>query len=231
MTKALVLVPGLLCTAALWAPQVAALGHLATISVADHTRDDTLAAIARRILAEAPARFALAGLSMGGYIAFEIMRQAPQRVTHLALLDTSAKPFDQTQAPARHALVALAHAEGMEAAVRKLMPVFLHPDHLADSALVDIVLNMARETGAATFARQQAAIMARPDSRPTLAAIQCPTLVLTGAQDVLTPVADHEAIAAGIAGAKLEIVPQCGHLSTLERPTAVTAAMAAWLAR
>jgi pimeloyl-ACP methyl ester carboxylesterase len=229
MSQPLILVPGLTCTAALWAPQIAALAKHATVSVADHSSHDTMAGIARLILAHAPQRFALAGLSMGGYIAFEIMRQAPDRVTRLALLDTSAKPFDQTQTPGRQALVALARSEGMEAALRKLLPVFLHPAHLKDEALVATVLEMGRDTGPDTFERQQAALMSRPDSRPTLATIRCPTLVLTGAQDLLTPVAEHEAIATGIAGSKLVIIPDCGHLSTLEKPEAVNHALAAWL--
>ena len=225
----LLLVPGLTCTAALWAPQVAAFSSHATISIGDHTTADTMAGIARVILAAAPPRFALAGLSMGGYIAFEIMRQAPDRVTHLALLDTGAKPFNQAQAPQRQALVELANTVGMEATIAKLLPVFVHPSRLGDEPLVAVVKQMARDTGAATFARQQTAIMSRPDSRPTLADIRCPTLVLTGAQDLLTPVTEHREIAAGIAGARLEIIADCGHLSTLERPAAVNAAMARWL--
>lgn len=230
MTKPhLILIPGLTCTAALWAPQVAALGNDATISIGDHSSADSMPGIARAILAVAPQHFALAGLSMGGYIAFEIIRQAPERVTHLALLDTSAKPFDHTQAPQRHALVALANKVGMEAAITKLLPFFLHPARLVDDDIVGVVKQMARDTGAATFARQQQALMSRPDSRPTLAAIRCPTLVLVGKQDLLTPVAEHREIAAGVAHAQIEIIPECGHLSTLERPAAVNAALARWL--
>jgi pimeloyl-ACP methyl ester carboxylesterase len=229
MRQPLVLVPGLTCTAALWAPQVTALAAHATPTIADHTGHASMSGIAAQILSKAPPRFALAGLSMGGYIAFEIVRQAPERVTRLALLDTSAKPFDQTQAPGRHALVALARAEGMDVALRKLLPVFLHPDHQKDDALVATVLKMGRDTGPDTFERQQTALMSRPDSRPTLARIRCPTLVLTGAQDLLTPVAEHELMASAIPGATLEIVADCGHLSTLEKPSAVNAALAAWL--
>jgi pimeloyl-ACP methyl ester carboxylesterase len=229
MSQPLLLIPGLTCTAALWAPQIAALRAHATITIADHSGHETMAQIAQHILSNAPQRFALAGLSMGGYIAFEIMRQAPDRVTRLALLDTSAKPFNPMQAPGRYALVALAREEGMDAVLRQLLPMFLHPARVHDEALVATVLQMGRDTGPDAFDRQQAALMSRPDSRPTLAAIRCPTLVLVGAQDLLTPVAEHEAIAAGIAGSTLEIISDCGHLSTLERPDAVNRSMAAWL--
>ena len=230
MTKPhLILIPGLTCTAELWAPQVEALREHATISIGDHSSADSMAGIARAILASAPPRFALAGLSMGGYIAFEIVRQAPERVTHLALLDTSAKPFDQSQAPPRHAMISLAHKVGMEAVIARLMPVFIHLDRLDEVPLTDVVKRMARDTGAETFARQQQAVMSRSDSRPSLTTIRCPTLVLTGAQDLLTPVAEHQEIADGIAGARLEVIPDCGHLSTLERPDAVNAAMLHWI--
>jgi pimeloyl-ACP methyl ester carboxylesterase len=225
----LILVPGLTCTAALWAPQMAALADVADIAIGDHRQDDTLEDIARRILAAAPARFALAGLSMGGYIAFEILRQAPERVSHLALLDTSARPFDPSQTAVREALIREAKTAGMDAPMRQLLPVFVHPDRLSDSALVHTVMAMGRETGPIVFERQQRALMARRDSRPMLASIACPTLVLVGAQDVLTPVADHEEIASGIPGSRLVVVPHCGHLSTLERPHAVCDALRAWL--
>lgn len=230
MTQDLVLVPGLTCTRALWAGQIGALADVARVTIADHTQHDTIAGIAAGLLAAAPPRFALAGLSMGGYIAFEVMRQAPSRVTRLALLDTSAKPFNPAATVQREAIIAKAHRTGMDAALGELMPVFIHPMRFGDTALVDAVVQMGRDTGPVVFERQQRALMARADSRPTLAAIRCPTLVLTGAQDLLTPVSEHEEIAAGIAGARLMIVPECGHLSTMERPATVTAAMRDWLA-
>jgi pimeloyl-ACP methyl ester carboxylesterase len=229
MSQDLVLVPGLVCTAALWGPQVAALQSSARITIADHTRHQTVGEIAASILAAAPPRFALAGLSLGGYIAFEIMRQAPERVTKLALLDTSAKPFDPAQRPQREALIETARAEGLTPVSDRLMPVFIHPDRLNDAALIKTVRTMAINTGFDTFVRQQMAIMSRPDSRPTLAAIKVPTLVLTGRQDLLTPVSEHEDIARGIKDAKLVIIEHCGHLSTLECPGDVSAAMQAWL--
>lgn len=230
MTQDLVLVPGLVCTAALWAPQVEALQSIARITIADHTQHETVTGIAAAILAKAPPRFALAGLSLGGYIAFEIMRQAPERVTKLALLDTSAKPFDPAQTPQRMALIELARSEGLGPVAERLTPFFIHPQSLTDEAMIATVRQMAIDTGFDAFVRQQKTIMSRPDSRPTLAAIRVPTLALVGRQDALTPVAEHEIIASGIAGCRLVIVEDCGHLATLERPAAVNAALQSWLA-
>jgi pimeloyl-ACP methyl ester carboxylesterase len=225
----LVLVPGLLCTRALWAPQLAALGDVARISVADHTRHDSMDAIAASILAAAPERFALAGLSMGGYVALAMQRQAPQRVTRLALLDTGSRADAPERRKQRLDLIALAEQEGTTKAQEQLLPVLIHKARLADKALVDTVLQMGTDTGLDAFKRQQAAIMSRPDFRPLLPAIKCPTLVIVGREDVLTPPALSEEIVAGIPGAKLEIIPDCGHLSTLERPEAVNRLLRAWL--
>lgn len=229
-TMNLVLVPGLLCTKALWQPQVAALGDLAQITIADHMRHDSMAAIATSILADAPDRFALAGLSMGGYIAYEIVRQAPERVTRLALLDTGSRADAPERAAARRELIATAEREGVRRAQQLLMPVLIHKARLADKPLVQVIEQMAVDTGVEAFKRQQAAIMSRPDNRPFLPSIACPTLVLVGREDALTPLELSQEIAAGIPGAKLEIVPDCGHLSTMEQPEAVTRALRAWLA-
>ena len=227
----LVLVPGLLCTKALWAPQVEALGDIAEITVADHTRHDSMAAIAQSILDAAPERFALAGLSMGGYIAYEIVRQAPQRVTKLALLDTGSRADTPERAAARRELIATAEREGARRAQQLLMPVLIHKARLADKPLVQTIEQMADDIGVDAFKRQQAAIMTRPDNRPFLPSIACPTLVLVGREDALTPVELSQEIAAGIPGARLEIIPDCGHLSTMEQPEAVNRALRAWLAQ
>ena len=227
----LVLVPGLLCTKALWEPQIAALGDIADIAVANHRRHRTIRGIARSILAVAPRRFALAGLSMGGYIAYEIVRQAPERVTRLALLDTGSRADAPERRARRLELIALAEREGAGAAQDALMPSLIHKVRLAEKPLVDVVRQMAVDTGVAAFRRQQAAIMGRPDNRPLLASIRCPTLVIVGREDALTPVAMAREIAAGIPGARLTIVPDCGHLSTLERPKAVNRALRQWLTR
>ncbi len=225
----LVLIPGLLCSPALWAEQIRLLSDTATISVGEHTRHADLREIAAAILAAAPPRFALAGLSMGGYVAFEILRQAADRVTRLALLDTSARPDPPERRDHRLRLIALAEVAGAERAQQELLPALVHPARLSDQALSEAVLQMARDTGVAAFKRQQAAIMARPDNRPLLASIRCPTLVLVGREDALTPPPLAQEIAEGIAGAKLEIIADCGHLSSMEKPEAVNRALRAWL--
>ena len=223
------LVPGLNCSARLYAEQIPALWRFGPIVVADHTRDASIAAIAGRILANAPPVFALVGLSLGGYIAFEIMRQAPLRVAKLALLDTSARPDDAELTARRQAPMAKARAGKLIEVADESFVNFVHPDRYGDVALRDVVRAMAEETGVEAFLRQQQAIIARPDSRPTLSAIRCPTLMLVGAEDKGTPPEFAREIAAGIAGARLVIVPECGHLSTLERPQAVTKALVEWM--
>jgi pimeloyl-ACP methyl ester carboxylesterase len=223
------LVPGLLCSARLYAGQIAALWRFGPVMVADHRHDDTMEAIARRILGTAPPRFALAGLSMGGYIALSIVRLAPERVERLALLDTSARPDAPQQSERRRALIALAQSGRFAEIADLLWPIFVHRDRQGDTELHGIVRTMADETGAEVFVRQQHAIMTRPDARPTLGSIKCPTLVLVGDGDELTPPELSQEIAGAVAGARLVTVPNCGHLSTLERSDAVNRALAEWL--
>ena len=199
--------------------------------VADQRRDDSIAAMARRMLEQAPARFSLVGLSMGGYIAFELLRQAPARVARLALLDTSARPDAPVQSARRQELIELARTGRFGEIADLSYPLLVHPDRLDDQPLRELVRSMALETGAEAYIRQQTAIIHRCDSRPHLAAIACPTLVLVGDADQLTPPALAQEIAAGIAGAQLTVVPGSGHLSTLEQPQRVTAALVAWLGR
>lgn len=226
----LVLIPGLLCDAQLWRYQTEALAGIADIWVADHTRSDTMAGVAHDVLADAPfARFALAGLSMGGYIALEIMRQAPQRVARLALLDTAAGAELPEQTQRRLAFISMAERGDFSGVSEALLPLLVHPSRLGDAALTDIVKSMATNVGKDAFVRQQRAIMGRANSLPLLASIDCPALVLCGRQDALTPPARHEEIAAGIKRAHLAIVEDCGHLSTLEKPAEVNAALRLWL--
>ena len=226
----LVLIPGLLCTRDLFAHQIAALEPTRQIVVADHTRDDTMPALAQRLLAGAPERFALAGLSMGGYVAFEVMRQAPERVTRLALLDTSARPDTAEARARRQGQIAAAQAGRFEEVQAELWPRLVHPDRVGDRALERIARAMMRESGVETFVRQQRAIIERPDSRALLSSIEVPTLVLVGEGDVLTPAELAREMAAAIPRASLVVVPDCGHLSTLERPETATDALRAWLA-
>jgi pimeloyl-ACP methyl ester carboxylesterase len=225
----IVLVPGLNCSARLYAEQVPELWRFGPVTIADHRRDDSMAAIATRILTTAPPRFALVGLSMGGYIAFAIARQAPERVARLALLDTSARPDTPEQSERRRGVIALAEGGRFSEVPDLLFPAFVHRNRHGDEALRAMVRTMAGETGPQAFVRQQRAIMTRPDCRPQLASIDCPTLVLVGEGDELTPPALSQEIAADIAGSRLVIVPDCGHLSTLERPEPVSQALVEWL--
>jgi pimeloyl-ACP methyl ester carboxylesterase len=225
----IVLVPGLTCTARLYAGQIPALWPFGPVTIADHRRDDDMAAIARRILAAAPPRFALAGLSMGGYIAFEIMRQAPQRVAKLALLDTGARADTPEQTERRYVLMAKAKAGAYAEIPELAFPLYVHRKRHGDAALKSIVRAMAEETGLDGYLHQQQAIIGRPDSRPSLAAISCKTLVLVGEADEATPPDLAREIASGIPGARLVVVPGSGHLSTLEEPGAVNEALAEWL--
>ena len=228
MTSDLVLLPGLICDVRLWLDVIVGLG--ARSVVADLTRDDSIAAMAARTLAAAPSRFALAGLSMGGYVAFEIMRQAPERVTHLALLDTSARPDDDARKETRRGGMAAVRDGRFGLVSRAMLPGLLAPASL-DSPLAEEVQAMSERVGADAYLRQQTAIMGRVDSRPSLGAIAVPTLVGVGEMDKLTPPELAEEMAAGIGGADLVRFPDSAHLSTMENPSAVIAAMKRWLAR
>lgn len=229
MPVALVLLPGLLLNRRLYAAQLEALAGAADCLVADLTRHDTVAGLAADVLEQAPERFALAGLSMGGSVALEIMRLAPERVLRLALLDTQARPDTPEITARRRPLMALAEAGGLDEVARRLLPVLLHPSRLAEPEPTGTVLQMAREIGQDAFLRQERALIARPDRRPDLAAIACPTLVLAGREDALTPLDRQLELAHGIPDATLVLVPGCGHLAPLERPEAVNRQLLAWL--
>lgn len=224
----LLLLPGLLCDARLWHDQAAALAPLARPVVADLTQDDRIEAMAARALAVVDGPVALAGLSMGGYVALEVMRQAPERVTRLALLDTSARPDTPEQTRRRRGLLSLARTGQFRGVTPRLLPQLIHASRLG-TPLAAEVMAMAERIGKDAFLRQQEAIMHRVDSRPHLARIAVPTLVGVGAEDALTPPVLAEEIAAMIPGARLRRFADAGHLPTMETPEAVTAAMAAWL--
>lgn len=225
----LVLLPGLLCDQALWQSQIEGLADLADPSVADLTQDASLPAMAARVLAAAPPRIALAGLSMGGYVAQEIMRRAPERVERLALLDTNARADRPDQTARRRDLIALARRGRFKGVTKRLLPYLIHPDRLDDTPLTGVVMGMAERIGREAFLRQEEAIMGRLDGLEDLRRIVCPTLILCGAQDVLTPPKVHREMADRIPHARFVVIENCGHLSTLERPDEVTAALRDWL--
>ena len=225
----LILLPGLLCDAALWQHQVDTLADVAAMSVADLTDDDTVGGMAKRVLSAAPERFALAGLSMGGYVAFEVFRQAPDRVSRLALIDTTARPDDARTQEIREGLIRLAHRGRFRGVTPRLLPSLVHPDRLDDRDLRAAVLGMAERTGREAFVRQQQAIMRRPDSRHDLRLIHCPTVVMCGRQDARTPLAGSMEMAEKIPRSALVVVEDCGHLAPLERPRAVSAVLRYWL--
>jgi pimeloyl-ACP methyl ester carboxylesterase len=225
----ILLIPGLLASPRLYAGQIPDLWRLGPVTIADHTRDDSMTAIARRVLAAAPPKFALCGLSMGGYVAFEIMRIAPERVLKLALLDTSARPDLPEQSQARRAQIAEARNGGLLDVVTRLFPNWVSPARREDDTLRTLCLSMAKEVGAEGFERQQLANIGRIDSRPSLAAIRCPTLVLVGEQDTLTPPERAAEIAGAIAGSRLVTIPECGHMSAAEQPRKVSEALVEFL--
>jgi len=227
----LLLLPGLLCDGALYRAQSVDLADIAAPLVGDLTRHDSVSDMAAAMLAEMPEYFSLAGLSMGGYVAQEIMRQAPHRVSRLALLDTSARADTDDQRARRRGLVELVGKGRFKGVTPRLLPLLISPERLTDRPLVEAVIGMAERVGRDAFLRQQKAIMGRPDGRADLARIACPTVVLCGRDDALTPPALHDEMAAAIPGARLVVIEKSGHLTPLEQPDAVTAALRDWLAR
>ena len=226
----LVLVPGLLCDAALWRHQTEHLKDQCEVLVADLTKDNSIEAMAGSVLAAAPSTFALAGLSLGGYVAQEMMRQAPDRVERLALLDTNARADTEEQRKTRGDLIKLAEMGTFKGVTPRLLPNLIHPSRMNDPTVAGVVMEMAERVGQQAFKRQQEAIMGRRDGRGDLEAIRVPTLVLAGRQDALCPVNVQEEMAERLPNGKLVLVEDCGHLVSLERPEATTALFRYWLA-
>jgi pimeloyl-ACP methyl ester carboxylesterase len=228
------LLPGLLCDRAVWAAQLEALIPRVHCIVPDYGELDSLPAMAHSVLAQAPARFALIGHSMGGRVALEIVRTAAARVSALALLDTGY----QARAPgaegahearARHAWLEHAAAAGMRAMGRVWVRAMVHPARLEDTALIESILAMLERCRVSVFAAQIRALLGRPDASAVLASIGCPTLLLCGREDRWSPLARHEAMAALIPHSQLIVIEQCGHMSTLEQPAEVSARLSQWL--
>ncbi len=228
--QSLVLVPGLVCDDDLFEPQATALAEVADVVVPDLRAAGSIEQMARAVLAAAPERFALAGLSMGGYVVLEVLRRARTRVTRVALLDTSARPESPEQTAKRRALLALVDEQGLDAGLEALWPTEVAPGHVADAALHARFLAMCRRSGRDVLVRQVEAIMARADSRPDLPGLDLPLLVLCGRQDAITPLDGHEELARLAPQARLVVLDDCGHLSTWEQPAAVTGELRRWLA-
>lgn len=233
--ETVVFLPGLLCDRAVWESQIAALSARYHCIVADYGAADSLMRMAESVLESVPPRFALVGHSMGGRVALEAMRNAPQRITRLGLLDTGyrAKPdgeAGEAEARKRYRLLDIALSQGMRVMGREWLQGMVHPERLQDRALIESLLAMIERKTPGTFAAQIRALLNRPAAEAVLRAVHCPTLILCGRQDRWSPVPRHEEMAAMIAGARLAVIEDSGHMVTLERPEAVTAVLESWLA-
>lgn len=218
----LFLLPGLLCDAQIWEHQTAALSKSAEILIPDFRHVRSITAMAQIVVDLAPERLFIAGHSMGGRVALEVYRMAPARVERLALLDTGIHPRKPTEEASRHELIDLARREGMDALAARWLRPMLHPDHMA---LLAPLTEMISRSTPDTFENQQRALLDRPDARSVLPLIQCPTLVLCGQEDAWSPAAQHQEIASLISGSTLVVVEECGHMSPVEQPGAVTTAL------
>jgi pimeloyl-ACP methyl ester carboxylesterase len=224
----LVLIPGLLCDDRLWAHQKSVLENSTHICNPDVSLDSSIAQMAERTLDEAPPFFALAALSMGGYVAMEIMKKAPERVLKLAMIDTMVRPDDEARTKARRGLLTLAQLGRFKGVTPQLLPKLVHPRCIG-TAIADTVQEMAAAVGKEGFVRQQLAIIERPDYRPLLKSIVVPTLIVVGESDEITPPVESEEIHRGIPHSRLVVVPQCGHLPPLEQPQLTTLLLSRWL--
>jgi pimeloyl-ACP methyl ester carboxylesterase len=227
----LVLLPGLINTRRVFEHQIEALADIADCIVPELWHHDTIEAMADATLALAPPSFALGGFSMGGYVAFEIMRRAASRVQKLALIDTQAGPDPAELTARRRSLVEQTKVGRFHGVARTLLPQIVHPNHVGDAAISQPIFDMAQEIGAEGFVNQQRAIMGRADSRQLLVNIDLPTVVIVGRQDQVTPLKQSGEMAADIATSRLVVLEECGHMSPLEKPAEVTAALRRWLSQ
>jgi pimeloyl-ACP methyl ester carboxylesterase len=229
MAEPLLLVPGMMCDARLYADQIAAVSRERAVQVAPITGADTVEAMADQIIYHAPPKFALAGLSMGGIVAMEIIRRVPMRVTRLALMDTTPLSETPVQAATREPQIARAKAGRLA----EVMAEDMKPDYLAPgpgrAAVLKSVVQMALDLGPEVYVRQSRALQRRPDQQRTLRGVKVPTLILCGRHDGLCPVRRHDLMAGLVPGAVLEVLEDAGHLPTLETPDATTAALRRWL--
>ncbi len=229
----LLLLPGLACDADVWQDQVRTLSRITTVSVAEYGASDSIAQMAQVALATAPDRIAVAGHSMGGRVALEIMRSAPDRVAGLALLDTAYRPFPggevgDREIAKRSELLNLARTKGTRAMAEFWIPYIVHLDRLADKALTAAIVDMMGRKTPEVFAAQIKALLGRPDASAVLATIKCSTLVLCGREDAWSPLSAHKEIFAAIPDSRLAVVERCGHMAPMERPAEVTSALTTW---
>ena len=224
----LIFVPGLLCTKAIFSAQFAAFADVADCHVADTTGMDSITAMAEKALADISGDFAVVGFSMGGYVALEMARLAPSRLTGLALVSTSSRPDTAEKQAARQALIDLSKIGKFKGVTPRLLPRFFSEAALQDEAKTSIVLEMGAEIGQQNFMLQQNAIMGRRDQRPNLPAITQPSVVICGTKDVLTTPEESEESARLLPNADLHLLDDIAHMSTLEAPEAVNAALLAW---
>lgn len=222
------LVAGLLCDETVWSAQRAALEGECDVFTPSLWGLDSIPGMARAVLDAAPRRFALAGHSLGARVALEVVRQAPERVERLALLDTGVHPVRPGEAEKRQELIDLARREGMAALAARWLPPMVHPDRVRDPALMDPLAAMVCRASPDIFERQVRALLARPDAAAVLPGIRCPTLVACGRQDAWSPLSQHEPIAAAIPGARLAVIESSGHMSTVEAPEAVARLLLDW---
>jgi pimeloyl-ACP methyl ester carboxylesterase len=229
MAEPLVFLPGLMCDARLFGPQIAELSSEFSIMVSPVTRGERIEEIASGLLDELPARFALAGLSMGGIVAMELLRRAPDRVSRLALLDTTPLAETPQAAAAREPQIVKARAGRLHQVIRdEMLPSYLGPGPFRNE-ISELVLDMADALGPDTFVRQSRALQRRRDQQGTLRKCRAPTLVLCGAHDALCPVKRHTFMAELIHGAELRVLDTAGHLPTLEAPAETTQALRDWM--
>lgn len=229
--ETLFLVPGLLCDAAIWTHQIAALGSRYDIRVPDLTGDDSIDAMVDRVLDGAPPTFSIAGHSMGGRVAMRLIARAPERVRRLALLDTGVHPPRPGEAEARQVLLDVSASQGMPALADLWLPPMVRDGALDDDALRASLHAMVERMDPTVHRRQIAALLGRPDAQPGLRAIDCPVLVGVGAEDRWSPPEQHRLIADAIPGADLIVFADGGHMAPVEAPEAVTAALAQWMLR
>ncbi|MBZ5579251.1 MAG: alpha/beta hydrolase [Acidobacteriia bacterium] len=232
--EALVLLPGFLCDQTVWEGQIAALSGVAACTCADYGTLDSLPAMAAEVLRTAPERFAVAGHSMGGRIALEVFRQAPGRVTRIALFNTGARarpagPAGEEEERKRRALLALARSGGMRAMALEWIQGMIAPDRLSDGALVESIVTMFERKTPDLFEAQMNALLGRRDATGLLGQIRCPVLLLSGREDSWSGPPAHREMAAAMPNSRLVVVAECGHMSTMEQPAAVAAAMRTWL--